>query len=289
MKVQERGIAFDCGGEQLVGVLSQPAQPRSLGVVIVVGGPQYRAGSHRQFVLLARHLAAAGYPVLRFDYRSMGDASGSARDFLAVDDDIAAACACLQAQTGVERVVLWGLCDAASAILLYCGTQADARVAGLCLLNPWVRSDAGYAQTQVKHYYGQRLLQPAFWLKVLRGQFHVWASLKDLLKTLRRARAQSSPSPSGPDMSFQARMTRALLAFPRPVLLVLSGRDLTAREFSDYISKQGLVEALQSRPLVQQQAMPDADHTFSSAQWRDDVAAATLSFLDQLGTSCAAS
>ena len=32
----------------------------------------------------------------------------------------------------------------------------DPRVAGLALLNPWVRSDAGLARARVKHYYRQR-------------------------------------------------------------------------------------------------------------------------------------
>ena len=44
-------------------------------VVIVVGGPKYGVGSHRQFVTTARYVAAAGYPVLRFDYPSKGDSS----------------------------------------------------------------------------------------------------------------------------------------------------------------------------------------------------------------------
>ncbi|KAB8057318.1 hydrolase 1, exosortase A system-associated, partial [Janthinobacterium violaceinigrum] len=58
---------------RLVGILSLPAAPGPRGVLIVTGGPQYRVGSHRQFVLLARALAAQGVPVLRFDLRGMGD------------------------------------------------------------------------------------------------------------------------------------------------------------------------------------------------------------------------
>ena len=70
-------VVFSCGGDQLVGMV-HPAAAR-LGVVIVVGGPQYRVGSHRQFVLMARDLAREGYPVLRFDYRGMGDSDGAVR------------------------------------------------------------------------------------------------------------------------------------------------------------------------------------------------------------------
>ena len=42
-------------------------------VLVVVGGPQVRAGSHRHFVQLARHLATHGHAVMRFDVRGMGD------------------------------------------------------------------------------------------------------------------------------------------------------------------------------------------------------------------------
>jgi len=62
---QELAFTFDCEGETLVGILHQPTRPsqgrdaQRTGVVVVVDGPQHRAGSHRQFVHLARHLAAA--------------------------------------------------------------------------------------------------------------------------------------------------------------------------------------------------------------------------------------
>ena len=153
--LHESALVFPCEGDRLVGVVG--AGHRDLGVVIVVGGPQYRAGSHRQFVLLARHLAAQGFPVLRFDVRGMGDSEGAQRPFDALTPDIAAAIAALQSQQPqVRRVVLWGLCDGASAALLYLHERPDPRVQGLVLLNPWVRSEASLARTHVKHYYRQR-------------------------------------------------------------------------------------------------------------------------------------
>src|SRR5690349_14351227 len=84
----ERAVFFQCQGEQLVGILSGAEQPATRGVLILVGGPQYRAGSHRQFTLLARHLAEHGVPSLRFDYRGMGDSGGEVRSFEDVSPDI---------------------------------------------------------------------------------------------------------------------------------------------------------------------------------------------------------
>ena len=72
--VVERFATFECGDDTCIGIVASNADVASradIGVVIVVGGPQYRVGSHRQFVTLARALAASGVPALRFDYRGM--------------------------------------------------------------------------------------------------------------------------------------------------------------------------------------------------------------------------
>src|SRR5882672_7230784 len=107
MTFVELPVLFHCEGDQLVGVLARPDQPRDVGVVVVVGGPQYRVGSHRQFILLARTLASEGIACLRFDYRGMGDSEGEARSFESVDADIACATAELtRLVPSVRRVVL---------------------------------------------------------------------------------------------------------------------------------------------------------------------------------------
>src|SRR5690606_34940732 len=111
----ESALAFDCGGSRLYGILTRPAALAAAEItqalVLVVGGPQYRAGSHRQFTLIARGLAAQGIAVLRFDYRGMGDSEGEPRDFEAVGDDLRAAVDCLYAQLPALRgLTLWGLC-----------------------------------------------------------------------------------------------------------------------------------------------------------------------------------
>ncbi len=143
----EQAISFECAGDRLTGVLHRPARAAALGVVIVVGGPQYRIGAHRQYVLLARRLCAEGIPAFRFDTRGMGDSDGAFQGFEAIDQDIAAAIDAFQAaEAGLERVVLWGLCDGASAAAFY-GHQ-DPRVAGLILVNPWVRSEATQAEAR---------------------------------------------------------------------------------------------------------------------------------------------
>lgn len=280
MNFSEEPVRFDCANETLLGILARPAHPAGIGVVIIVGGPQTRVGSHRQFVLLARALAAAGYPALRFDARGRGDSTGSPRDFEAITPDIGAAVDALRAACpAVERIALWGLCDAASAALLYCDDTRDSRIAGLCLLNPWARSEATLAKTQVKHYYGQRLLQPEFWRKLLTGRLNIARALAEFLRKLTRASRAAAPTGVSPRLTFQERMARGWRDFPGSILLILSDDDYTAKEFLEYVAAHSSWQGALSRPALSRIDVAEADHTFSSAAWREKVETASLGWL----------
>lgn len=263
---RETAHRFACQSEQLIGVVAHPAAaaPHDLGVLIVVGGPQYRAGSHRHFVQLARSTAEAGYPVMRFDCRGMGDSTGQPPGFEHQAADIAAAIAAFQAAApSVRRVVLWGLCDGASASLLYLDERGpDPRVAGLCLLNPWVRSAQSLARVHVRHYYRQRVMSPSFWLKLLRGGVALKAVTR-LVDNLRTASGRKVVDHRGAETPFQDRMASAWRGFHGPVLLVLSGNDLTAREFIEYAAASPSWAGLSDRASVTRLELDDADHTFS--------------------------
>jgi alpha-beta hydrolase superfamily lysophospholipase len=107
---------------------------------------------------------------MRFDYRGMGDSEGAMRTFR---ERRATTCAPPSTVSSPKcrpaEVVLWGLCDGASAPRMY--APQDARVAGLVLLNPWVRTEEGAARATIKHYYKDRLLDPRLWKKIASGQF----------------------------------------------------------------------------------------------------------------------
>lgn len=270
--------------EPMVGIVSRPEQPCALGLVVVVGGPQYRVGSHRQFVLLARRLAQAGFAVMRFDYRGMGDSQGEPRSFEAIDDDIALAVNALQQVCPeVTQVVLWGLCDGAAASLLYTGRQADVRIAGLCLLNPWVRSDSTLARTRLKHYYGDRLLQQDFWARLWRGQLAWRQSLAELMQSVRAfgvVRGAVSQLDAG--ASFQSQMARSLKLYKGKVLLILSEPDTTAQEFLECAATHPDWQGLLQRPGVQRVDVAQADHTFSSTEWRAAAEQAVLQWMTAL-------
>lgn len=269
MRYSEEPLAFPCAGETLVGVVTRPEHALRTGVLVVVGGPQYRAGSHRQFVQLARAAAAAGFPVFRFDVRGMGDSSGALRSFDDIDEDISAAVQAFAQQCpDLQRLVLWGLCDGASAALLWLQlARSPLPVAGLCLCNPWVRSVQSLARIHVRHYYLARLGERAFWIKLLRGGVagkalgEFWGNLKATLSGTPRSRGGSTEP-------FQDRMARQWLAFPGHILLVISADDHTAREFIDVAGSRPAWQGALTRAAVERLDLPLADHTFSRSQDR---------------------
>jgi exosortase A-associated hydrolase 1 len=280
----EQALAFRCEDSRLIGIVALPEAPEPRGVLVVVGGPQYRAGSHRQFTLLCRALAGHGFASMRFDYRGMGDSEGEIRTFENVSADIRAALDELFARVPKMReAIMWGLCDAASAALFY--AHRDPRIKGLVLCNPWVRSDASIAKTRLKHYYLARLGDPAFWSRLLRGELQIRESLLSFLGILKAA-CLGKPNSSGgpvsgvaPLPSLAQRMGEGMRRFQGRVLLILSGNDVTAQEFCEATRTSETWQALLALARVQREDLPAADHTFSRSDWQRSVESLMVAWL----------
>ena len=137
MQPKVSAVKMASEGSILYGVVHDPRSNAKRGVLMVAAGA-YRVGAHRQFLLLARDWAADGIPVMRFDYQGQGDSEGAgAFNFDSLMHDIRSAIDCFtSAVPGIEKVVLWGLCEAALNSLLY--ARRDPRVDGLDLVNPQI-------------------------------------------------------------------------------------------------------------------------------------------------------
>jgi exosortase A-associated hydrolase 1 len=276
MTPPQRAIRFPCGNAELIGILHGSSGEPDTGVVIVVGGPQYRIGSHRQFHLLARSLADANIPVLRFDCRGMGDSEGEFPGFEAIGPDIAAAIEAFRHHVpSLTRLVLWGLCDATPAIAEL--ARRDERIAGIVLLNPWVRSEEGRARTVLKHYYWRRAINPEFLRRLASGAFDWRRSARGVVENLRTVFAGG-----GGGMSPVERIGENVQQFRGRVLLIISGRDLTAKEFDDAAAASPRWRKILAGERVTRHVLAEANHTFARRAWRDQVAAWTRDWLATL-------
>lgn len=272
---QEHALLFPIAGQHGVGVLTVPAgiPARPVGIILLAGGPQYRAGAHRQYVHLARDLAAAGYPAFRFDACGKGDSTGEFEGFEDQDQDIASAIDALMAQVQqVRRVALFGLCDGASAAALYVDRVGDPRVAQLVLLNPWVRHEQSQARAQLKHRYLGRLAEWSTWRRLLCGGvgWRAWAGLFAALRTA------ASGTDAQPMMQTDYRTAVFSGLGKRPATLLLSSADATAQEFHAFLS--GLPK--QHRQSLSRGAeciwIQQADHTLTTREAQAECLRHTL-------------
>jgi exosortase A-associated hydrolase 1 len=277
----EHYISLAGAGYQLSAILHQGAA--TTGVLLIVGGPQYRVGSHRQFVKLSRYLAAQGVPSMRLDTAGMGDSSGGKAAFYQQTADIELAIDAFFKQCPqLTQVVLWGLCDAASAILIKLN-RPDPRVSGVVLLNPWVRQQQSHAKTMLKHYYLKRLLSRQFWHKLFGGGLALRRSLSSFWQTLRASKTRAD-SATGQltvtEQNYVAAMLSGWQQFNGKVLLISSGNDLTAQEFLQLCADNpAWGKCLQAAGHYH---IGDASHTFSTALWREQVEQRSYNFVQTI-------
>lgn len=276
----ETPFVFDCAGDRLLGMIHAPQAPARLGLLILVGGPQYRVGACRQYVHLARVAANRGLAAMRFDYRGVGDSEGDYPGFQNVGPDInAAITAFMDRVPDLEGVVLWGLCEGASAILLD-GVRNPA-VKGIVLTNPWVNTAETQAKAYLKHYYGSRILSAEVWKRVLKGEVDIPGALRSVWGLAGKAfRGGGTATPAS--KPYPARMADGFAGYGGRTLLLMSGRDLVAREFEDVTASAPEWAAFRTSDRVTRANIPESDHTFSRKVWRQAAADATIDFVRAL-------
>jgi exosortase A-associated hydrolase 1 len=230
-------------------------------------------------------LAAAGIPVMRFDYRGMGDGGGKFLGFEHIAEDLQSAVdAFRQTVPEVRKVVLWGGCDSASAAMIH-GWRIPEAVS-LVVGNPWVTTT--YTQTVVmrKHYLS-RLREWSFWKKVLRfeynfGEYLVGAARRIAGKLSRIANPSDSASSGGGSGTFVDRMLDGLRRFDGPVLFLISGQSMLSREFDELLNSDPEWHQVCHRSTTERIDFPDADQTFSEASSRQAANRAIREWLTKL-------
>ena len=240
-------LEFTCDGDTLFATLD--AGPSDTGLLIVSGGNEIRAGAWAGQALLAARVAAEGHPVFRYDRRGVGDSSGANLGFRECRDDIAAALAAFRAAApGVRRVIAFGNCDAASALMLF---GADLALDALVLANPWTiegADEAVQAPAALRRRYTAKLADPAEWKRLLDGAI-------DLRKLAGGLRQAAAPAPRS---ALADQMRLGLARFAGPVTILLAQRDRTAELFA---------AAWGHDPRIAR--LPSASHSFADEAARE--------------------
>jgi exosortase A-associated hydrolase 1 len=214
-----RHLTFACGGETLAGTLDDA--PGDSGVLLVSGGNEIRSGAFSGQAQLAARIAAAGFPVFRFDRRGIGDSTGANRGFRESGPDLEAAVAAFKAERpGLMRVVGFGNCDAASALMLNIGAGCDA----LVLANPWTieHDDGALPAEAIRARYAEKLRNPKELVRLATGK----VSLRKLASGLGRAMR-----PASPPTTLAQDMQVGLERFAGHVRLLIAERDRTGQAF----------------------------------------------------------
>lgn len=241
-----RWLSFDGTGAACAASLDDGGRP--LGVVIVSGGSELACGAHGGMAQVAAVLAERGACVLRFDRPGVGDSTGVDPGFEASAPVIADAVRALHsACRHVERIVLVGNCDAASALLLAEerlrgeASVGEVAIAALVLTNVWLDDrtadgdDALPPPAAIRSRYLARLASPREWWRLVSGG----VDLRKLLAGL--SAAAKAPALTG----LTERLAAAAGQIRVPVIVLLAKGDPTAVGFADACSRQPLKSATQ--------------------------------------------
>jgi uncharacterized protein len=282
-------------GDTLFGIVHRPQRARTdIGMVLLSPGIKSRVAPHRLYVKMARHFAARGITVLRFDFAGLGDSTGAVDDTMLANlyrsiqlgrytDDTLRAIDWMREHAGVDRVVLGGLCGGAITGLL--AARRSAHVAGLLGIGLPVVLD-GTAVDQVanmtvgqlrslrERYFG-KLLNAAAWWRVLTLKTDFRLVFRSLLLS-RLAGTMTSPSgtlavlgdngnPEFPPAFLD------LLRRQRPLLLMFSGADRLAWEFEEKFADPHRAAIAPFAAILSVAVIEKANHVLTFPAWQEEM------------------
>jgi dipeptidyl aminopeptidase/acylaminoacyl peptidase len=261
--MQEIPIRFENEGLALSGMMHLPTrEPHYPCVVFLHGYTGTRMGDHCILVKAAREFCRAGYACLRFDFRGSGESEGDFVD-ITVDGetgDAVAAVAFLKDFEGIDRTRVGLLGMSLGGSVAACAA-ADAGAKSLALWAPWAFTD------YLVERGGEVFKDPYAWLP---------PNFKDAVK--KRGRVDIGGYMRGKAFFESLALTdplREIARYKGPVLIIHGSEDQVVSPSNSeflYDSVQG------TRRLI---IIDDADHTFSSCHWEQQVIQATRDWFDE--------
>jgi dienelactone hydrolase len=179
--VRERGLIFG-RHKSLVGLITEPKVIRGRPVVILGAGILHRIGPSRVSVDLARALAAAGHPVLRFDLSGIGESARAVGASLIeqvitdITDAIDLAMTTAHGTPWADGVALVGYCSGADNAF-FVGAD-DARVKAMALFDPTIHETEGFRSRLLR----RRLTSLRSWWNIVSGR-SLWLRLRSRVQT----------------------------------------------------------------------------------------------------------
>ncbi len=246
-----RALSFTCEGSDCRATLDGDPSAAT-GLFIVSGGNEIRVGAHRGMGKLAADVAADGHSCFRFDRRGIGDSNGENAEFEGSAADLAAALDAYRAACpGLKRIVAFGNCDAASALLLHGPTGIDAYVLG----NIWVieAQDEMPPPAAIKARYLERIKDPKSWVRLFTGAINLKKLAGGLLKVVRPA----------PPSSLPLKVANGLAKLGAPTTILLAKGDATAIAYADVWRGPDFANA-RSNANICVTELDSASHSFAS-------------------------
>lgn len=239
-------------------------------LVLLNAGLTHRVGPFRMYVQLARHLAAQGIDVFRFDLPRVGDGPAEG---VGVDGMMEAVLDALERATGKRRFAIGGVCSAAD--MAWRIAQDERRIAGLWLFD-------GFARRGRRFYFARAR-------RALARPLRQWPGV-----ALRLARS-IGPRGAVPDIALIrdwprpeefARQASALLARGVSILAMYTGG------VSKYLLHKGQLEAtfggVHDHPGLRLEFWPELDHTLLLPGDRGRVLASLAAWCGTLGAAAGA-
>jgi exosortase A-associated hydrolase 1 len=244
-------IIFSCQNNALYGSIDNTSAQN--GLLVMSGGREPRFGPRRIMARLAQDLAQADIACFRFDRRGIGDSAGQDPGFEGAGPDIAAARTAFRtACPALDKLWLYGNCDAATALLLSLNMHDEP----LILSNIWLgnAADARPSARQIRRNLIRKLGNAAEWRRLWTGQIQVrplWQSLAPLW-------TRAAPAP------IAHRIAAALSSVRRPVHILLSTGDRTALAFLEAWHSDAFRQA-RGNPHIRITHIATDSHSFTDA------------------------
>lgn len=299
--VCEEAVGFAVQGSQVRGILSEPESATVVGTVVLSHGwSGNRCGPAGLLTELARALAAAGYRVLRFDFRGRGESGGDGlrASLASMAEDLAAAARYCRERGGCGPVDYLGLCSGGNVVIGGLARLPSPRSLVLLSVYPFSDGDRfSRDMNRIVHYLGiywRKACAGETWKRLVRGEINLrmvgqvifgslWRRGANRRKETEAVEGRRAPGQMAKAAAQESRLSGGAapqthlhnLRSDLPALMFYGTADPDAEAamayFGGYARERGLP--------VRIETLAGANHNFSSGVWRQQLTGQILAFL----------